>query len=569
MTPKNKLKPDIYNADFGISVHDLFESKTLPNDVLLIAGRGGADRIIKAVTVMEAPDFINWVKKDELLLTTAFAIANNPVALHNIIPSIAEKGLAALGIKPGRFLEHIPDEMIFLANELKFPLIRIPYHVSLSDLIMPVTYAICERQTRYFNLSEKMHDVLMKATFSTNGLYYFGKTLYELVKNPLSIRVDTLDITINIPDNESINDLINNGESISDKASFNSYGENHKIKKQLINWKGKKIQQIIFPIIAGKEELGLITVWEIAPLSRLATIALERSISIIAYEIMKSYAVIGIETRYKSIVMDQLLEPSNHASEQVEERAKLFGWDLKPPFCVFVIRSYNNENEHAGTQSQTVEYLNKPRYYLCQLIKKIFPELIVAEKSDHIVIICTTPSAKDEFLKDLLNKISNSIKSSLLLNHFSFDIGVGRIYQSKEGLPLSYNEACKALKIYRQTHHKQTNINPINIVHFNKLGIWRLLSLIQNQDEVDDFIKDTICKLKEYDNKYNTNYIETLKVHMDHNCSIKRTAQHLNVHYNTIAYRLERIKTLFDIDLSDQMQRLSMELALMLFYDNS
>ena len=76
MSNQSKLSfsPDLTNADFGISVEDLLELDILP-DVELIGGRGGVNRVIRAVAVMEAPDFLDWVKKDEFLLTTAFAIA--------------------------------------------------------------------------------------------------------------------------------------------------------------------------------------------------------------------------------------------------------------------------------------------------------------------------------------------------------------------------------------------------------------------------------------------------------------------------------------------------------------
>ena len=98
--------PDLSNAELGISVGDLLELNLLPG-VELLAGNGGLKRVIRAVTVMEAPDFLDWVKKDELLLTTGYAISNKPVALNNIIPSLFEKNLAALGIKPGRFIDNM------------------------------------------------------------------------------------------------------------------------------------------------------------------------------------------------------------------------------------------------------------------------------------------------------------------------------------------------------------------------------------------------------------------------------------------------------------------------------
>lgn len=546
-----QLSPlELSNVEFGIPVGELLELNILP-DVELVAGKKGIDKLVRAVTVMEAPDFINWVKKDEFLLTTGYAFANDPSALREIVPSLAKKGLAALGIKPGRFVDSIPEEMIQMADQLNFPIIKIPYHVSFSEIIMPISHAISERLVRYLKLSEKIHNILMRAALEVDGLNYLGKKLYELVDNPLSIRIPSLDLNFDFPDEKNIEDLLSN---CSEEKPVKANGDNSLVERQVIKWKGKRIQKSMFSIVAGAEKLGLIIVWELNPLSRLAVLALERSISIVAYEIMKSYAIIAVESRYKNIVVDQLVTSDAQSLENLKQRAKMFGWILKPPFCVIIIQF---SDQDTGLQKE--QYLDTSHHLVSKLIRRVNGDLIVAEKAGHMIIIATRALIKTELeLKETVSEIDNALKTSI--NKYSYRIGVGRIHRSEQGISLSYEEACKALKVLDQ-------MNNSNIAYFDELGVWRLLSSIQDQKEVNAFIDDILGELIRYDKKYNTNFLETVKMFSEFNHSTSKTAEFFNVHYNTITYRLDRIKHLFNIDLANQHQRLSVELALKFIYN--
>lgn len=542
-----------FDADYGITVKELLELNIMP-EVEIVGGERGVNKLIRAVTVMEAPDFIDWVKKDEFLLTTAFAIANKPVVLHDIIPLLSNKGLAALGIKPGRFIDNIPEDMIALSDEYNFPLIKIPHHISFSELIMPISYAITERQVRYLKLSEKMHEILIKAASEINGLHFLLGKLYEIVNNPISIHVPNLNTVIRIPESYVIhNKPIVKGSQLNDDE--NNYKQNITVLRQRVYWEGKVIYQTIFPVVAGSEKLGELRVLELNPLSRIAIASLERSISIIAYEIMKSHAIIAVESKYKNLVVDQLLSSNDLVFEQVKERAMIFNWNLTPPYCVIDI-----EIDDKAPKPKEKSILNYSHQLLYDLIQRISPELIIGDRGNHLVVIASKPFVESpKTLKKLVGNIQDTLNTCT--KKVIFQIGVGRIYSNSDGLGYSYQEALKALKINAELKERK------QIIFFEDLGLWRILSLIQNNDEIEAFIRDTIGVICDYDNRYNTSFLPTLKYYIESNCSINQTAKYFKVHYNTINYRLERMKNLFNIDLHNQQQRLSIELSLKFLYD--
>ena len=68
--------------------------------------------------------------------------------------------------------------------------------------------------------------------------------------------------------------------------------------------------------------------------------------------------------------------------------------------------------------------------------------------------------------------------------------------------------------------------------------------------------------ISEYDQKNQTEYLNTIRTYFNQNYSINNTAKKLFVHYNTILYRLNKIKALFGIDLNNEEERINLYVSL-------
>ena len=60
-------------------------------------------------------------------------------------------------------------------------------------------------------------------------------------------------------------------------------------------------------------------------------------------------------------------------------------------------------------------------------------------------------------------------------------------------------------------------------------------------------------QMMDYDRKNNTEYFATLRKFFECGMDVRKTAERARVHRNTIAYRLEKIKELFDMDLKEPL----------------
>lgn len=107
------------------------------SELNVIAGHGGLSKEISTVTLLDAPDGPKWLKGGEFVLTSAYIFENDYIFLKKYILALIEQKASGLGIKTGRFLDQIPEEIMKLADTEQFPLVQIPYKLVWTDIIAP------------------------------------------------------------------------------------------------------------------------------------------------------------------------------------------------------------------------------------------------------------------------------------------------------------------------------------------------------------------------------------------------------------------------------------------------
>ena len=83
------------------------------------------------------------------------------------------------------------------------------------------------------------------------------------------------------------------------------------------------------------------------------------------------------------------------------------------------------------------------------------------------------------------------------------------------------------------------------------------------------FHNNTVEKIREYDSKFGTSYLETLRVTIHYNQDVEKIAEVLRIHKNTVFYRFRQLKDLFNVDLKDIRQLVNYYMALFIeFHKN-
>jgi purine catabolism regulator len=100
-------------------------------------------------------------------------------------------------------------------------------------------------------------------------------------------------------------------------------------------------------------------------------------------------------------------------------------------------------------------------------------------------------------------------------------------------------------------------------LHFARLGALRLIFHLADNPELRAFQRDVLGPLEQSDASRRSEFVRTLDAFLRAGGNHMRAARDLNVHRNTLIYRLERIQELLGgANLEDPEMRLNLQLAL-------
>jgi purine catabolism regulator len=167
---------------------------TIMREAQVIAGHNGLNRSVESVNMMDAPDILDFIKPNELLLTTAYLIKDDPNGLLTLVENMARTGCAALGLKAKKFLIQIPQDVIEAANELAFPIIEIPFYMNIGDLLYQVLSVVLEKKTEDLKYALDTHKQFTRLIFEGKGILSIIESLSSLLKLPIIFLNQNLEI---------------------------------------------------------------------------------------------------------------------------------------------------------------------------------------------------------------------------------------------------------------------------------------------------------------------------------------------------------------------------------------
>ena len=189
-------------------------------------------------------------------------------------------------------------------------------------------------------------------------------------------------------------------------------------------------------------------------------------------------------------------------------------------------------------------------------------KVLFVNKCDSIVLVFESPLREDEEYRRLLQAFIDTALSSLEAEGIlaMASIGVGRSYADATSLWKSFNEARRAAACW--------NIDNSRVHYFEKLGVYRFLSYENLRPELIIFYNETLKVLVDYDHDRDSELVHTLSLYFKCGGNLKRLAEEMGVHYNTVAYRIQRIKELAHVSFDNADQMLNLQIALKIYEVN-
>ena len=557
----------------GLTVRQLLATPSLAGTTVL-AGHAGLDRVVRGVNVMEVPDILAWVKPHELLLTTAFPLshtatsAQQPEQLLELITALNSQSLAALAVKLGRYLDGMPRPVLDRADELGFPILRLPDQIAFDEVLPGVFGQLLDQQNQVLAQADALHRAISAIVLGGGGLSEIAGEVSRLLTGV---------VLITTPDGRVLADA---GPS-EQRAGLAAAGLFDATGRFLVERLGAGVQPVgavgpdavgtvgpdavgtvaLAPIVAGGVDHGRVVAFRQGGLFGGVVQALERVAIVAALTITKELAVAAVESKFRGDYLRDVLTGLVPVDGQVVEHCRALGWSIDEPLVVVVAEldpmPASAAAEAGGSRPQVVYRSQHERFSSAwsQVMRgrdRTAP--VVGFSQEVVALIPVRGGEPGPVVADVVAAVAGDRGGG----RRSFCAGVSRLVTeptSADGIAVGYLQARKAVAVGRRVHGHGS------VSHFDSLGVHRLLSLVPDTAELKSFATEVLGELTA-DNPEAADLRYTLQTLLDTNLNVAETARLLHFHYNTLRYRIGKLERIVGPFSTDANLRLDVALAL-------
>ena len=521
----------------------------------LVGGGSGPDRRVERVGVLDSATDVSAVRPRELVVTSGLPLRGASAAqLRRLVFGLVAADAAGLALPVGRHVDAVPAVLVTEADRRSLPLLALPSDVDLDDVLEDVLTAVLRGATAASDRSEDVHRALLQIVVEGGGLPELATGLVGLLGGA---------VVLTTPDGRVLADA---GE-VADLAQayagacFNPSGRLRTEDEPvgLSRHAGLCGNHVVVRIAAGRTDHGRIAAFSTRrELTTDDVATVERAATVAALAVTKQLAVRAVESKYQGDFLRDLLTGQVGPEVAVEHAASL-GWDIDRPLVVVVAELDPDEGEE-----QTATLVARPageRFAAAwqSVVRPRDPQAPVVGFHREVVAVLGAPAHRDvdRLVRELVREVSGDGGGG----RRSFGTGVSRVVGRPEALPRGYEQARTAVRVGRRVQGTGS------LAHFDGLGVFRLLSLVQDGGELRSFAEQTLGPLAQVagtgqERQEKADLVHTLEVLLDANLNVAEAARRLHFHYNTLRYRIAKLERLLGPFGEDPPLRLSLHLAL-------
>ncbi len=509
----------------------------LPIDTELVTGSAETE-INWAVMIRAQPPAFPDIYGGELALISMELLRSydNRLQLADVIQALAEAGIQAIVVA-----ENVVNADVIAAEEYGISLLVLPEKNSLAGVERAVNKFILNRSAQ---ITERAFEIQRKLTRLAAENSNLGNLLSVIARSTAKAAFI----------HDESGSLI---AQYSPSTRRNNRTSDHILHGAFQNWLERLDTSSDNTIL--RSPIGYTTILKVekriagylslagtdAPLTELDRLVLTHGADICAIELAKTRAIASAVEQARGDWIQMWLSGTSHDPEQIITRAQQAGFDLHEQYVVVAYRV------HAGTETPPLDVLQS---LLRDMLAKRQIEATVGQYVDTVVALIALDGLTLERIKQLVDET----REQLARRAQNAAAGVSRPVAGIHPLRDAYQEARDAISIAGELGESNAT------TFYGDLKLYQLLLAMKdhNFEDLQRFYEQTIGPLAEHDDRKQGDLIRTLNGFFEANGNLAKAAQDLDVHRNTLVYRLERISELTDMDLNDADNRLMLHLAL-------
>lgn len=520
----------------------------------IAAGEKGLHRQVGWVHVLEITKISPYLSRGDLILSTGLWLKFEQERKEYLLQLIQSEA-AGLCVEFGTSIDHIPADILELADEHGFPIIVFDKPVRFVEITQDIHSYLINRQHQLLKDLENYSRKIQQLTLQSTDVSSILRLLHEYSSQQVAY-ISTLEHNQFYPSIEpEVAAAIS--ELYAREVEHRSLGS----QESNIHAALDEDTTILFQpvVIFGQVFSGVGIVTREQP-TEAASLLLDYTVKAVATLLLRTQFLEEKMLRNQNGILQDLLSNRIHNEEQAQTsmglRLLVKGQYL---FIGGVMeiehRSKNVAEERKEAGHQDIMVL------LRSLLKKNNVPHLVMMKMNQIHVLCAKESITKDTERNLmltLQTITADISrfATHQLEGVMIHAGFGKARSKMIESSRSFEEAYQVIEVSRSV----PQMNPC--LFYDRLGVYQLLKAAPNEF-LKSFVQDHLGALIQYDEKHELQLLSTLQAYMNAFGSKLETAKSLYIHRQTLYNRLDKLEEILGEDWLQPHRRTSIEMALL------
>lgn len=487
---------------------------------------------IKSVMVLEALDIEKWSRKNQVILTSFYALQKlSYEEVNTFFKKMVKIGISGIIVKVDRLIKQVPGWFIKLCYKYKIPLIKVGTELNYEKIMLAIYQPILNNQSlvlenyyktrqRLIPLADSLASYQVLVT-EFNNITHYPCSLY-LASSSTYYKSQDMPINLAIKERKSYieedSEFVKNKYYLFSLESFDTY--------QTYN-----ATRIEFTSNNTKQNNYLLVIHKTTQLSESDTMIFENFIDIIQNKLQTEYALKQKEYAHFNNIADAILQYPILDERELE-----------------TLLDEVNLNHYKYYQACAffTTNLSKIDLYNIRTVLQDFKEYnIYSEHRDYIIILFN--------IESISSQLDSSLVKKKLSKYFQVHTNLAIVISSvktNSNVQTILDECLQALSF-------NSKIFVDYVFSIGRLGIFRHFLSVKDPNTLKKFIPQNLKNLK----RENYDLFKTLKVFFDSNKNFKKASELLFVHEKTVRYRIKKIQDLLSIDFENQIDLINYQIS--------
>jgi purine catabolism regulator len=500
-----------------------------------------------AVTVRAQPPAFPELYGGELALVSMEMLRSydSRITLAEVIAALAQAGVSAVAVK-----EEITQTAVNVASDAGIALLALPDDSNLARIERAVNELIVNQKAQMMQRALEIQRQLTRQAAENRDLNSLLQIMARATAKPVVVHDDAGVMMAQVYPTVARRPVPNTGGSGRSLVQSLPYGAfQNWLAREAPNADGAILPSPLgFTTVLRVEKrtagyLSLVDAGEV--LSEFDRLVLTYGADVCAIELAKSRAIAFAVEQARGDWVQMWLSGTPTDDDVMATRASQAGYDPTIEYLVVVFR--------ASTDNGT----SLPLDSLIPLVRDdMTRRQIAGAVGQYVDVIVALYPASTTRLRTVIEEVRAQLATRTPSGLVS--AGISRSGQGLASLREAYREAKDAVSIANELGDREKT------TFYGDLKLYQLLLALKerNLEHLRRFYGETLGPLVEHDRSKQGDLIRTLNGFFEANGNLAKAATDLDVHRNTLVYRLERISELTGLNLDDADNRLILHLAL-------